>query len=91
MVNLNKWGIYPNFKPKDAEIKFLQYSKKEAKFSVIPKNGKSILLNKKAEQPFDFSNKAKYTHKIIGHFSLSQAKKRKVILTSGFRIIVSKT
>lgn len=90
MVNLNKWGIYPNFKPKDAEITFRKYSKEKAKFAVIPKNGKSIPLNRKSEQPFDFSNKKKYTHTIVGNFSFGQTKKRRIMMTTGFQIIVSK-
>nr|BDI55219.1 MAG: hypothetical protein [uncultured archaeon] len=89
MVNLNKWGIHPNFKPKHVDISFKKYTKKKAKMSVIPKNGRSFPLFKKAGHPFEFKGK-KLTHTITGNFSLGQAGKRKICITDGFQIIILK-
>ena len=88
-MNLNKWGIEPNFKPKHAIIKVNNKSKKNAKFAIIPKNGKSFPLSKKAKHPFKFKKK-KYTYTIIGSYTIGTGGKRNILLTSGFQLIVAK-
>ena len=88
-MNLDKWGIVPNFKPKYAELSLRKYTKKNAKMSVIPKNGKSIPLTRKSDKPFDFKKK-KFTHTIIGNYSIAKNRKRNVLLTNGFQVIIEK-
>jgi len=89
MVNLNKWGIYPNFGVKNAEISLRKISKKKARISIVPKNGKSILLYRNVEKPFSFKKK-KFVHTIVGNYSIGTSKKRNVLITQGFQIIVEK-
>ena len=89
MVNLKKWGITPNFKPKYAEIIIHVYTKKKARFSIMPKNGKSFPLNKKANLPFVFKGK-KLTHIVRGNYTIGTNGKRVVLITNGFQVIVEK-
>ena len=89
MAHLNQWGIFLNFNIKHAVVSYNKVSKRNAKFAIVPKNGKSIILNRKAETPFDFKTK-KFKHTIKGNYTIGRNKKRKVMLTSGFQIIVEK-
>ncbi len=89
MVNLDKWGITPNFKSKHVEIKLKKYNKKKARLLIVPKNGRNFPLAKKKKLPFKFSGK-KLTHKLIGNYSLAQNGKRNILMTSGLQIIVEK-
>ena len=89
MAHLNQWGIYLNFNIKHAVVSYTKVSKRNAKFAIVPKNGVSIPLKRKAEQPFDFKTK-KFIHQIKGHYTIGTNKKRKSMLTSGFQIIVEK-
>ncbi len=89
MTSLNKWGIYPNFNLKHAEISLRKESKKKVKFAIVPKNGKSIPLYRKFEQPFSFKGK-KLTHSTIGKYTIGKSKKRYMLITQGFQIIVEK-
>ena len=90
MPHLNQWGIYPNFKVKNAKISYNKASKKTATFAIVPKNGKSIPLYHKFDQPFSFKGK-KLTHTIRGKYTIGTNKKRNVLLTQGFQIIVEKS
>ena len=90
MTSLNKWGIYPNFNvSRYAKITSRKLSKKIVKFAVIPKNGRSIPLYRKFEQPFSFKGK-KLTQTIRGKYTIGKNKKRHILLTQGFQIIVEK-
>lgn len=89
MAHLNQWGIFLNFNIKHAIVSYTKVSKKNAKFAIVPKNGKSIILNRKAETPFDFKSK-KFTHTIKGNYTIGISKKRKTMLTQGFQIVVEK-
>jgi len=89
MVNLNKWGIEPNFKPKHVIIRVNNYGKKKARFAIIPKNGKSFPLSKKTKHPFKFKKK-KIIHTIIGSYSIGTSGKRNILLTSGFQVVAEK-
>jgi hypothetical protein len=89
MAHLNQWGIFLNFNIKHAVVSYKKTSKKNATFAIVPKNGVSIPLYKKADTPFDFKTK-KFTHTIKGHYTIGTNKKRKVMLTSGFQIVVEK-
>jgi len=89
MISLSTWGIYPNFNIKHAEISSKKLSKKIVKFAIIPKNGKSIPLYKKFDNPFSFKGK-KLTQTIRGKYTIGKNKKRHVLLTQGFQIIVEK-
>lgn len=89
MVNLDRWGITPNFKSKDGIISLIKYSKKKARLSIIPKNGKSIPLFRKAETVFKFNQK-KFRHTTMGSYSFSRNKKRRTLLTQGFQVVIEK-
>ena len=89
MPHLNQWGIYPNFNIKHAIISFNKASKKNATFAIVPKNGRSIVLNRKADTIFTFKKK-KYTYTIKGNLTKGTNKKRMTILTQGFQLVVSK-
>ena len=90
MAHLNQWGIYPNFNIKHAVISYNKVSKKNAKFAIVPKNSKSIPLYRKADTPFVFKGK-KFTHTIKGKYTIGKNKKRHVLLTQGFQIVVEKS
>lgn len=89
MAHLNKWGIFINFNIKHAVVSYSKISKRIAKFAIVPKNGKSIILTRKAETPFDFKSK-KFKHTIKGNYTIGTNKKRKTMLTQGFQILVEK-
>jgi len=91
MVNLKKWGITPNFTPKEAIIKIKNMGKKKARFSIVPKNKRSILLNKKATTAFKFKKK-KFIHNIIGQFSFGTIRngKRTILVSQGFTVMAEK-
>jgi len=89
MVNLSKWGITPNFKPKHVIVKLTKYSKQKARILIIPKNGNSFPLTKKNTIAFTFKKK-KYTHKVIGNSSLAQMGKKSVLITQGLQVIIEK-
>ena len=91
MVNLKKWGIIPNFTPKEAIIKQKICEKNKASFSIVPKNGRSILLNKKAKTGLKFKGK-KLNHRIIGQFSFGTIRngKRTILVSQGFTVIAEK-
>jgi len=89
MVNLDKWNMSLNFKPKHVNIKFTKYSKKKARLIVSPKNGNSFPLNKKRKTPFNFKGK-KITHKVVGSYTLAQSGKRQILLTTGLHVNMEK-
>jgi len=89
MAHLNQWGIYLNFNIKHAVVSYNKISKRYAKFAIVPKNSKSIPLNRKADTPFDFKSK-KFIHTIKGNYTIGTSKKRKMMLTQGFQILVEK-
>jgi hypothetical protein len=90
MVNLEKWGIYLNFKPKHANISITKYSKKRALLNITPKNGKSIPLFRKAESAFKTTNQKKFKHTTMGSYSFAKNGKKKALLTYGFQIMIEK-
>jgi len=89
MVNLDKWGITPNFKAKHVNVRLTKYSKKKARLIVSPKNGSTIPLFKNKKVPFKFSGK-KLTHILSGNFTITQNGKRELLLTSGLKVIIEK-
>ena len=89
MVNLEKWGIYLNFKPKYANISLTKYSKKRARVNIAPKNGKSIPLFRKADKIFK-SKQKKFRHTTMGAYTFANNGKRKILMTQGFQIIIEK-
>ena len=89
MVNLGKWGITPNFKPKHVQVRMTKYSKNKARILIIPKNGRSFPLTKKNKIAFTFKKK-KFTHKVVGNSSLAQMGKKSVLVTQGLQVIVEK-
>jgi len=89
MAHLNQWGIFLNFNIKHAKVSYNKISKRYAKFAIVPKNGKSIILKRKADTPFDFKTK-RFIHTIKGSFTIGTNKKRKIMLTQGFQILVEK-
>ncbi len=89
MAHLNQWRIYLNFNIKHAVVSYTKVSKRYAKFAIVPKNGKSIPLKRKAKTVFDFKSK-KFIHTIKGHFTIGTNKKRKSMLTQGIQILAEK-
>ncbi|KKN15260.1 hypothetical protein LCGC14_0987790 [marine sediment metagenome] len=89
MVNLDKWGITPNFKAKHVNVRLTKYNKKKVRLTISPKNGNSIPLFKKKKVPFKFSGK-KLTHILSGAYTLAQSGKRQILLTSGLKVIIEK-
>ena len=89
MAHLNQWGIFLNFNIKHAKVSYNKVSKRYAKFAIVPINGVSIPLKRKAKTVFDFKSK-KFTHTIKGHFTIGTNKKRKSMLTQGIQILAEK-